>query len=187
MNKKEISNIISQVKSGDQNAFVQLVDLYKDMVYSLCLKMTQSSADAEELAQDSFVKAFQSIHKFKGESKFSTWLYQIAYYTTINFLRKNKIETTYHFSEDWIESDKSIISDIQQSERKRYINQAFEYLKPDERAVITLFHLEEHSIEEIAEITKLSKSNVKVKIHRTRKKLYGIMQSLLKNEVNSLV
>ncbi len=149
--------------------------------------MTQSPDDAQEIAQDTFVKAFQSLHRFKWQSKFSTWLYQIAYYSTINFLRKNKISTTSISDIDYENADESILSSMQQTERKKYINAAFEKLMVDERAIVTLFYLEEHSIDEISEITKLSKPNVKVKLHRTRKKLYGILQDLLQNELHSLM
>ena len=187
MNKEEVSNIISQIKGGDHNAFAILVEAYKDMVYSLCLKMTNSNENAEEIAQDSFVKAYQSIHKFKGHAKFSTWLYQITYFTCINFLRKNKLTTTSDLSENLTDTDAEILDQIQQDERQNYISKALTYLAPQERALITFFYLEERPINEISTITKLSASNVKVKLHRTRKKLYGIMQVLLKNEVNSLV
>ena len=85
---------IKSVQSGNVRAFSELVDSHKNMVYSLVLKMVKSSEDAEEVAQDSFVKAFKAIKQFKGESKFSTWLYKIAYFTAINHLRKNKMLTS---------------------------------------------------------------------------------------------
>ena len=187
MEQQEVLHIIKRIKKGDKDAFALLIDAHKNMVYSLCLKMTRSAEDAEEIAQDSFIKAYQGIHTFKQKAKFSTWLYQITYFTAINFLRKNTISTTTDYPEDLIESDETIISSIQQSEREHYINKALSFLEPTERAIITLFYLEEHSIKEISEITTLTESNVKVKIHRTRKKIYSILNKLLKNELNTLV
>ncbi|NOQ71036.1 MAG: sigma-70 family RNA polymerase sigma factor [Crocinitomix sp.] len=187
MKNEEILHIISQIKAGDSNAFAQLVDTYKDMVYSLCLKMTNSTENAEEIAQDSFVKAFQGLQRFKGKAKFSTWLYQITYYTCINFLRKNKLDTSDVPLENFEDNSAEILDQIQQTERREYISKAMAYLSPTERALITFYYLEERTIKEIAIITKMSIANVKVKLHRTRKKLYGKLELLLKNEVNSLV
>lgn len=187
MTNKEVLNIISQVKAGDYNAFALLVDAHKDLVYSLCLKMTNSNENAEEIAQDSFVKAYQGLQKFRGKAKFSTWIYQITYYTCINYLRKNKLSTTDDLPEKIEDENAEILDHIQQDEREHYISQALSYLEPEERALITFYHLEERPIKEIVIITEMTPSNVKVKLHRTRKKLYGIMQLLLKNEVNSLV
>lgn len=192
MSEEYILHIINRIKSGEADAFSDLVDTYKDFVFALCFKMTQSVEDAEEITQDTFVKAFKSIKTFKGKSKFSTWLYRIAYFTTINFLRKNQVKTvsqTELFEKGFepVDEDESTLKNVSQEERSHYLNKALSYLKPQERAVIVLFYLEEHSIEEIAAITKLSKSNTKVKIHRTRKKLHDILNHLLKNEVHSLV
>lgn len=187
MKNQEILHIISLIKAGDANAYAQLVDAHKDMVYSLCLKMTNSNENAEEIAQDSFVKAYQGLHKFKGNAKFSTWLYQITYYTCINFLRKNKLVTTDVPSENFEDVSAEILDQIQQTERLNYISNAMAYLSPQERALITFFYLEERKIKEISIITKMSTANVKVKLHRTRKKLYGRLKLLLKNELNSLV
>jgi RNA polymerase sigma-70 factor (ECF subfamily) len=184
---KEVLHIISQVKAGDHNAFALLVDEFKDLVFSLCMKMTNSNETAEEIAQDSFVKAYQGLAKFKGKAKFSTWLYQITYYTCINFLRKNKLSTTEYLPEKIEDENAGIIDQIQQDERQQHITKALNYLEPAERALITFYYLEERPIKEIAIITKMTAANVKVKLHRTRKKLYGVMQLLLKNEVNSLV
>lgn len=192
VSEEYISHIINRIKSGESDAFSDLVDTYKDFVFALCFKMTQSIEDAEEITQDTFVKVFKNIKTFKGQSKFSTWLYRIAYFTTINFLRKNRVKTVsqtelFETRIEPIDEDESALKNISQAERSHYINKALNFLKPQERAVIVLFYLEEHSIEEIATITKLSKSNTKVKIHRTRKKLHEILNHLLKNEIHSLV
>ena len=187
MDNEQIKHIIKRVQNGDSDAFAHLIHTYKEYVYALCFKLCQSQEDAEEVAQDTFVKAYKSIKTFKGKAKFSTWLYRIAYFTSLNHLRKNKLKTTNEFAYEPSDASNSGLDKIRESERSYYLNKALEHLKPTERAVIVLFYLEDHSIEEIAAITKLSTSNTKVKLHRTKKKLYGILNALLKNEVNSLV
>ncbi len=79
---------IDRVRAGDKEAFAWLVDQYRDMIYTVCLRMLNSEADAEEAAQDAFVKAYRSLSSFQGKSKFSTWIYRIAYNQCISVIRK---------------------------------------------------------------------------------------------------
>ena len=187
MENADIQHIVSELKRGKTDQFVLLVNEYKHMVFALCLKMTNSREDAEEIAQDTFVKAFQGIKGFKGKSKFSTWLYQIAYFSAIAHLRKQKRNKTDDLEIDVADNQADAFSNLVQTERETKLKEAFTFLKPDERAIISLFYLDEFSIKEIAKITKLSESNIKVKVHRTKKKLHGILHTLLKNEVTSLI
>ena len=151
------------------------------------MKMAQNIEDAEEIAQDSFVKAFKGLNKFKKRSKFSTWLYQVTYFTAVNHLRKKKLEVDDQFVEIEQHAEDSIPDTLEQQDKKRLIEEGMKHLNPKERAVINLFYLEEMDTKEVAEITKMSVSNVKVSIHRARKKLYTIMNKLLKNELNSML
>ena len=86
--------IINRILSGDSNAYGELVKKYQNYVFTLALRFTHNREDAEEVAQDIFIKAFRSLADFKGNSKFSTWLYTIVYTTSITFLRKKRLETT---------------------------------------------------------------------------------------------
>lgn len=79
---------IERIKQGDHEAFSWIVDKYKDLVYTLCIKMLSSEEDAEEAAQDVFVKVYKSINSFRGNSKFSTWIYRITYNQCISYIRK---------------------------------------------------------------------------------------------------
>lgn len=187
MEQEEIRHIIQLIQSGETNAFKQIIDTYQDFVFALCFKITGSREDAEEAASDTFVKAYKSLKTFKGNSKFSTWLYKIAYYTAINATRKKRIKTTVDYQYEPADERTSGFNDLQEKERSEYLNLALNQLKPNERALITLFYLDEQSMEEIATITGLSISNTKVKLHRTRKKLNGILNHILKNEVHSLM
>lgn len=179
--------LIKGVQSGNMKAFSQLVDRHKNMVYSLVYKMVKPDEDAEEVAQDSFLKAFKAIKQFKGNSKFSTWLYQITYFTAINHLRKNKMLTSPIDMSSFDNGDKSAVEALNDSDQKRYIDEAMTYLKPVERNLITLFYLDEFSNNEIEEITGLSQSSIKVTLMRTRKKLYGIMKKILDDELETIL
>ncbi|MBN4077563.1 RNA polymerase sigma factor [bacterium AH-315-C20] len=181
-----IEHIKKRLKEGDTSCFTPLVNEYKDLVYALALKISRSTQDAEEISQDTFVKAYKSFQTFRGDSKLSTWLYQITYFTAINHIRKKKVETT-DFEYVEAEADDSVMDQIQKEDRRAFLEEAMNHLNPDERAVINLFYMEENSIEEVAKITRLTKSNVKVKLHRSKKKLYGILSQIMKNELNSLV
>ena len=179
--------IIQQVQKGDYQAFSQLVDRHKNMVYSLVLRMVPSQEDAEEIAQDSFLKAFKAIKQFKSKSKFSTWLYKIAYFTAINHLRKHKALTSPIDFEKIENTDDSALDQLNNEDQKAYLDKAMAYLKPIERQLIALFYLEDFSNKEIGEITGLSQSNIKVSLMRSRKKLAGILNALLNDEIELLI
>ena len=81
---------IDQIIAGNTNVFSVLVDRYKDLVFTLTLRMLKNREEAEEVAQDTFVKAYTSLDRFKGDSKFSTWIYKIAYHASLDRIKKNK-------------------------------------------------------------------------------------------------
>lgn len=188
---KEDKHYIERVLNGDVNAYSYLVEKHKSLVYTIALRMLKNSEDAEELAQDTFVKAYSSLTEFKFESKFSTWLYRITYNSAISKLRKKQIEIA--DIDDGVISDQSVVSSynavskLKQNEQKKYINLAIEQLKEEDAFLITMYYLNESTIDEISGITELSISNVKVKLHRARKKFYGELKLLLKEEVNALL
>ena len=186
MQEEQVHTLIAEVNSGNTASFAPLVDEYKDMVHSVALKITADQELSEEVAQDTFMKAFKSLKSFKKKSKFSTWLYQITYFTAINALRKNKIETVEITYDHANTASENGFDYLEKQERSAVIKKAILHLKPQERAVVTLYFMKELNIEEVAEITKLSKSNVKVTVHRAKKKLHDILAQLLKNEFKSI-
>ena len=140
--------------------------------------MVYSEEDAEELTQDVFMKAFEHLDSFYGESSFSTWVYRIAYNTAVSYLRKKKSVETVIDEAFWntvseTEVDEALDDDSE--ERVEQLQQALTQLSADERALVTLFYEEERPVQEVAEVLGLSVSNVKVKLHRVRKKLYILM------------
>ena len=184
--------IIAKVKQGDMVAFNALIDEYKAMAFTLSLKLMKNREDAEEVAQDAFVKAYKNIGQFEGKSKFSTWLYTIVYNTALTRLRKKQldiqdidshsVESSSAFSESGMEW-----RNLQRDERSSYIKQALEQLVEEDQVVITLFYLNENSLAEICEITNWELSNVKVRLHRARKRLLIELEKLLETEVRSLL
>jgi len=184
--------IIAKVKEGDMAAFNVLIDEHKAMAFTLALKLMQNREDAEEVAQDAFLKAYKNIHQFAGNAKFSTWLYTIVYNTALTRLRKKKLQTTdldFHQEENlasYSESDKEWHR-LQKSERSGYIKEALGLLSTEDQVVITLFYLNENSLQEICEITNWELSNVKVRLHRARKRLLKALEQLLDTEVRSLL
>jgi len=172
---------IEKIQAGETECFSVLLDRYSQSVFSLIIKIAGSREDAEELTQDVFLKVFRSLTSFQGNSLFSTWLYRIAYNVAISATRKKKYEWT-TIEESMIEnlSESEINDDVEQLEKEEQLNRlekALGQLLPDERALVTLFYMQEKQIDEIASITGLSISNVKVKLHRIRKKMLVLMVS----------
>jgi RNA polymerase sigma factor (sigma-70 family) len=187
--REEITHI-DRVKQGDREAFSWVVDRYGDMVYTLCLRMLSVEADAEDAAQEIFVKAFRFIQGFQERSKFSTWLYRIAYNHCISVIRKNVkvIDLVDELpDEEGDEEDLNGIDLLSGEERKRYLQMALEALPETDAVVINLFYYDELSLEEIAEVTGLSSSNIRIKLHRSRKKMYRVLSEQLKSELNTIV
>ncbi len=174
---------IEQIRAGNVNAYAMLVTKYKDMMFTLALRMVGNREDAEEVAQDTFVKAYRALDTFKGTSKFSTWLYRIVYNTSLDYIKKSKrvilsehIDTIH---ESDIGSMQDALSYIEAKEKKETIEKALMQLPEEERVFLTLFYFEELSLKEISEIVKLSYENVKIKLHRSRKKLYHILKNVV--------
>ena len=191
MNSTEDQIYIDKVLNGETNAFAYLIDKYKDMAYTVAIKIVKNTEDAEEVAQDSFLKAYQKLDGFKGESKFSTWLYSIVYRNSISKIRKKNITTTnidsYVLENHTIDFEFPQIEAIKNGEQKMYVKKSVDSLPEIDALLITLFYLDENSVEEIEKITNLTKTNIKVKLFRARKKLFAVLSLLLKEELKRIV
>lgn len=181
---------VEQVKKGNTAAYEVLVNKYKDLAYTIALRILKSKEDAEEIAQDAFVNAFTKIDTFNGESKFSTWLYRITFNAAISRSRKFKPDTM-TINEEITELPESGLDNqlhkMSADDQKKYLGIALEKLDETDSLILTLYYLNQEKTEEIGHITGLSKSNVKVKLHRARKKLYHELQLLLKSELKTLI
>jgi RNA polymerase sigma factor (sigma-70 family) len=184
--------LIQQTMAGNQSAYADLVKRHQRFVFTLAVRFTKSREDAEEVAQDCFIKAYRSLASFQQQSKFSTWLYSIVYTTAMTHLRKKRIATDSIDDEDnFIQiADNHGDMDVNLAENKSrsyYLNIAIGQLLPDDAAIITLFYNGEQSLEEIGEALNMEANTVKVKLFRARQRLKDKLERLLKHEVNELI
>ena len=184
MKIRDDNDYIGRVLSGDVSAYASLVAKHKNLVFSIVLKIVNNREDAEEISQDVFLKAYQSLSTFERKSKFSTWLYRIAYNAAISKTRKKKVEMVAieetvitNYSTDEVGRN---MHELEENDRQLILEKALKRLPEEDNLLITLFYKNENSIEDISDITGLSVSNVKVRLHRIRKKLYEEMNGLIK-------
>lgn len=181
-------DLIQLVLAGNSSVYAHLVERYKAFVFTIVLRYVKSREDAEEVAQDVFVKGYRSLADFKGASKFSTWLYTIATTTSITALRKKKLEVQSLDNETVFETAEHIdggmtANKIEQKSRVAMVTEAIKLLGPDDAQVITLFYKGEQTLEEIAQICGKEMNAVKVQLHRARTRLKEKMQRHFRAEV----
>ena len=157
------------------------------MVYTLAYKIVKNREDAEEVAQDTFVKAYNALNDFKGDSKFSTWLYKIAYYRSLDYLKKNKrrVETTkIDISEEYnIASLDDALDALEAKDRTEIIKHAIQQLPGEDSVLITLYYFETLSMNEISKVMGISPNTIKVRLFRGRKRLAKILENNLEKEI----
>lgn len=185
------NEIIDKVLRGDQSLYAHLVKRYQNFVFTIALRYTPNREDAEEIAQDVFVKAYRSLADFRGESKFSTWLYTIVTTTCITFLRKKKV-TIYSLDNEHIfeaadnQNPAFKANQVEQKSKAQAINEAIKLLSVDDARIITLFYQAEQSLEEIGRIIGIDPNTAKVKLHRARQRLKEKMEKHYSEIVNEL-
>ena len=178
--KKEESHIIKEILNGKTEQYEYFLDRYGQQVFVLVDRIVSCQEDAEELTQDVFLKAFQQLSSFKAESSFSTWIYRIATNLAISAVRKKR--------NDVLRLDDSVFANLsdtqvdealedESEEQVERLQQAMNQLEADERALITLYYLEEKPLAEVAFILGMTEGNAKVKLHRIRKKLYVLIKN----------
>ncbi len=183
--------IIEKVLQGNQSAFAGLVSRYQNYVFTLTNRIVKNREDAEEVAQDVFIKAYKALADFKGNSKFSTWLYTIVYTSSLSFLRKKKIDIYSLDNENILElvinkNADSSANIVEQKSRSAMVSKAIELLNPDDSMVISLFYLAEQNLDEIGKIMGAEPNTIKVRLHRARHKLKEKMETYFMNEVKDL-
>jgi len=178
---------INKILLGDSKSFAILVDRYKDLVFTLALRMVKNREEAEEVSQDTFLKVFKSLNKFKGDSKFSTWIYRVGYNTCLDRIKKNKraqrTVTIDEFTEHQIKTLDNALDNMEMEERKLAIQNCLQLLPSEDGYLITLYYFEELSLEEISKIIDITVNNVKVKLFRSRKKLATILKQRIEPEI----
>jgi RNA polymerase sigma-70 factor (ECF subfamily) len=183
--------IISRILKGEQSAFSILVEKYQNYVFTLVLRFTENREDAEEIAQDVFVKAYRSLADFRGDSKFSTWLFTITRTSCLSFLRKKKLDTQSLDNERTglqVENRESGFNAnlVEQKSRHIMLNQAISMLSVDDAQVLNLFYKAEQTLEEIGKIMRLDPNTVKVKLHRARQRLKEKLEKYFAHEVREI-
>jgi RNA polymerase sigma-70 factor (ECF subfamily) len=180
--------IVRQVQAGDVAAFDRLIEKYRERVYGIVYHMTSNREDAADLTQDAFIKAFQSIQRFGGQSSFFTWLYRIAVYSTVTHLRKMRLRT--FFSLDQIDTEAPVskeiiaaLTDKTGADRGTYVrelqeklNDAMQKLSIKHRTVVTLFEIDGLSHQEIAEVMSCSVGTVRSRLHYAKQLLQNELQ-----------
>ena len=184
--------LIEQTLAGNQSAYADLIKRHQRFVFTLALRFAKTREDAEEIAQDCFIKAYRSLATFQRQSKFSTWLYSIVYTTAMTALRKKRIDTDSIDDENTfiqIENQTSgyDVNNVENKSRSYYLNQAIAQLLPDDATIITLFYNGEQSLEEIGQTMGIEPNTVKVKLFRARQRLKEKLERNLKGEVKELI
>jgi RNA polymerase sigma-70 factor (ECF subfamily) len=173
MKKEEELYIIEQVKKGDSSLFPRLVECHSPRILSIVRGVVGNKEDAEEVAQDVFVKAFFSLSGFRFESSFSTWLFKIAYNMSVSKVRIKKRDVSSFYDVASVED--STVAESEDKGRKeemfRALYSAIDQLDTNDRFVLLSFYNHQKSIKEISQITGMSESNVKVRLHRIKKRL----------------
>ncbi len=172
------SQIIQEILSGNTNVYKQLVDKYRQMVFRTAMGFVHSKEDAEDIAQDVFLKAYTLLASFQGTSEFSTWLYRIALNTSINFANKNKfkrflvdMETAVFSLFHRVSEEENALSKMEEEERKQAIKKAMDGLNEKQRTAFVLSKYEDLSQKQIAEIMQLSEGAVEQLLQRAKSNL----------------
>jgi len=185
MTREQEAAVIRRVLDGDGNAFEALVAAYEKNVYNLALRMTGNAQDAEDMAQEAFVKAYTSLPGFRGDSKFSVWLYRIVSNVCLDFLRRQNRRPASSLSledEDGEESQMDIPDESQSPEQllersltQEAVQRGLQSLSAEQRQILLLREIQGLSYEEIAETLDLEAGTVKSRIFRARKKLCAFL------------
>lgn len=181
---QEENRLIDQILAGEEQLYAKLVDQHKNYAFTIAFKITGNRADAEEVAQDAFIKAFHYLRNFKRGARFSTWLYRIVFNTAISYKRKNRhihqsIDTKFQQA---AEEDKM----MEREDKQVFIDQALGRLNEADRLSIQLFYLKEFSLEEVADIMGQKINTTKVRIHRARQRLADELKMILQKEALTL-
>ena len=185
MTREQEAAVIQSVLDGDVNAFETLVKEYEKNVYNLALRMTGNSEDAADMSQEAFIKAYNSLSSFRGDSKFSVWLYRIVSNVCLDYLRSRTRKPTVSLStenDDGEEVELDIADESQSPEllldkslTRDAVRRGLAALPPDHREILMLREIQGLSYEEIAAALGLEAGTVKSRIFRARKKLCSFL------------
>ncbi|MBY0436445.1 MAG: sigma-70 family RNA polymerase sigma factor [Cyclobacteriaceae bacterium] len=179
---QEENDLIDQVLAGNDGLYARLVDHYKSYAFTIALKILNQRAEAEEAAQDAFIKAFQHLKSFNRQARFSTWLYRIVFNTAVSYKRKTRVMSSIDHHDREGEADQS----LEKGDKQVFVSQAMERLNDADRLAIQLFYIKEFSMDEVAEMMGQNMNTLKVRIHRARQRLADELKKILKEEALTL-
>lgn len=179
--------LIEQLKQGDEKAFKTIVDTWQDMVFNTALGITQNAEDAEDIAQEVFVQVYESVHSFKGESKFSTWLYRITVTKTMDHIRRKKRKKRFAFIQSIFGEQNEIIHDppdfhhpgvvLDKKETSAELFRAIEQLPDNQKIAFTLNKLEGLNYQEVSEVMNTTIPSVESLLHRAKNNLKKLLEN----------
>ena len=184
------NEIINDILNGNPKGFSYFISEYRNMAYTIAFRIVNNREDAEEIVQDSFLRAYRSLHKFRKDSKFSTWFYRIVVNRALSVRAvKKEIPPSdlQNIQDADIELTASVYSELVKQDRQKYINKALDSLEKEDRLLITLYYLEENSVEEISLITGIRQENIKMKLSRARKKMFFVLGKILNEDFKSIL
>ncbi|GAB4325199.1 MAG: RNA polymerase sigma factor [Bacteroidales bacterium] len=183
--------LIRLIQAGNTEAFRRLVDRYSGMLYTLVYRILQNREETEEVVQDSFLKAYRNLDRFEFRSGFATWIHRIAYNTAISRTRKKKTE--------WLPADQFIIDNhseddifenlfsLNEDEKEKMVEWIFNQCNDEEKGLLNMYYISDLNIKQIAEITGLSESNVKIRLFRIRKRLAALLNEKSEQQLQNIL
>lgn len=192
--KSNYSEIIAIEKAivGNEDGYRYLLEKYQTYAFKIAFSIVRNQENAEEVVQDSFIRVFKNIAKFKKTGKFSTWLYRIVYNTSLTSLRRKRRIQARSLSEpenyelDIPDNYTNGFDDLVRDDKITFVNKAIARLSESENVVVTLYYINECSIIEIAQITGWNKATIKTRLYRARQNLYVELSKLLSKETNEM-
>lgn len=182
---QEEIQLIDRILVGERDLYAKLVDKYKSYAYTIALKIVENRPEAEEAAQDAFIKAFHYLKGFNRQAKFSTWLYRIVFNTAISYKRKNK-QQFQSIENSIVEYSVKADSEIEKEDKQIFVSQAMNKLNEADKLAIQLYYIKEFSLDEVAEMMGQNENTIKVRIHRARQRLADELKKILKEEALTL-
>lgn len=181
---QEENRLLDRILAGEESVYATLVDHYKSYAYTIALKILNNKPEAEEAAQDAFVKAFHYLKSFNRQARFSTWLYRIVFNTAISYKRKSKVQfqSIDNMAIEYQESGKG----LEKTDKEIFVKMAMEKLSDVDRLAIQLYYIQEFSLEEVAGIMNQPINTVKVRVHRARQRVGDELKKILKEEALTL-
>ena len=181
---QEENTLIDQVLAGKQEPYALLVDHYKSYAFTIALKILNNRSDAEEVAQDAFIKAFHYLKNFNRQARFSTWLYRIVFNTAISHKRKNnQVLSSIENHDHALEEEETA---LEKDDKKQFVAQAKGNLNETDRLAIQLYYIKEFTLEEVSETMGQNINTLKVRVHRARQRLADELKKILKEEALTL-